>query len=307
MRTIFTRRDFLKASGASVALAMTATCLSAADQKAPVANVKRPLKKAMMWATVGLKGSMVEKMKAIKEAGFDGVEMVSHLNPDEVLKARHESGLEIPSVCGAHHWTKPLSHSDPKIREEGLEALKQSLRDAKHYGASSVLLVPGVVNKDISYNDAYQRSQEEIRKAIPLAEELGVKIAIENVWNQFLLSPLEAARYVDEFKSDAVGWHFDIGNVINTGWPEQWIRILGKRIKQLHVKEFSRTKADKEGKWAGFKAQLLEGDDNWPAVMKAIDEIGYRGWAITEQPGTDSDTLEKMKDLAARVDKILGL
>ena len=121
--------------------------------------------------------------------------------------------------------------------------MKQTLRDAKRYGATSVLLVPAVVNQDVSYNDAYTRSQAEIRKAIPLAEELGVKIAIENVWNHFLLSPLEAARYVDEFNSPAVGWHFDVGNVITYGWPEQWIRILGKRIQKLHIKELQSQKA----------------------------------------------------------------
>ena len=153
-----------------------------------------------MWGTVGVKGSVLEKMKAIKEAGFEGTEMMSHMDQDEVLRARDETGLVIPSVCGRDHWGKPLSDPDPKVRAEGLEALKQTLRDAKRYGASSVLLVPAVVSKEVSYADAYTRSQAEIRKAIPLAEELGVKIACENVWNHFLLSPLEAARYVDEFQ-----------------------------------------------------------------------------------------------------------
>ena len=298
----FSRRDFLKASTATLALAATANVFAAEEKPA----TKRQIKKAIMWSTVGVKGSVAEKMKIIKDSGFEGVEMISHMNVDEVLKARDETGLHIPSVCGAKHWAKPLSHPDAAVREEGLEGLKQCLRDAKRFGASSVLLVPGVVNKDISYADAYKRSQEEIRKAIPIAEELGVKIAIENVWNHFLLSPLEAARYVDEFNSPFVGWHFDVGNIIHYGWPEQWIRILGKRIVQLHIKEYSRTKSDKEGKWAGFRVQLLEGDANWPTVIKAVDEIGFRGWAITEQPGTDSDTLEKMKDLAARLDKILS-
>ena len=208
-----------------------------------------------MWATVGVKGSVLEKMKAIKEAGFEGTEMMSHMDQDEVLRARDATGLVIPSVCGRDHWGKPLSDPDPKVRAEGLEALKQTLRDGKRYGASSVLLVPAVVNKEVSYDDAYTRSQAEIRKAVPLAEELGVKIAIENVWNHFLLSPLEAARYVDEFNSPAVGWHFDVGNILNYGWPEQWIRILGPRIQKLHIKEFSRKKRDSEGLWKGFDVQ----------------------------------------------------
>src|SRR5438874_2921669 len=289
------RREFLK-SGAT-ALAMAALAPSAMCAEADLAaTTKRPIRKAIMWGTVGLKGSVLEKMKAIKEAGFEGTEMMSHMDNDEVLRARDETGLVIPSVCGSHHWGKPLSDPNPNVREEGVEALKQTLRDAKRYGATSVLLVPAVVNKDVSYSDAYVRSQAEIRKAVPLAEELGVKIAIENVWNQFLLSPLEAARYVDEFNSPAVGWHFDVGNVLNTGWPEQWIPVLGKRIQKLHIKEFSRRKRDTEGLVKGFDVPLGEGDNNWPAIMKALDDIGYQGWGIAEQPGGDSP--EGLRDIS---------
>lgn len=294
------RREFLKGSIGVLALGAVSPGLVAEEAAPP----KRPIHKAIMWGTVGIKGSILEKMKAVKEAGFEGVEMDSHMDQDEVMRARDEAGLVIPSVCGSQHWSKPLSHPDPKVRAEGVEALKQTLKDAKRYGASSVLLVPGVVNKEISYGDAYTRSQAEIRKALPLAEELGVKIAIENVWNQFLLSPLEAARYVDEFNSPAIGWHFDVGNVINFGWPEQWIRILGKRIQKFHIKEFSRKRRDDEGLWKGFEVRLLEGDDDWPAVMKAIDEIGYAGWVMTEQGGGDSPA--GLKDLAQRLTRILS-
>src|SRR5215831_5838362 len=289
------RRDFLRISGSALALTTVAPDAFAAEEKTSSAATQLKLKKGIMWATVGMKGSLVEKMKAIKGAGFEGVEMMSHMNQEEVLRARDEAGLVIPSVCGSHHWEKPLSHPDAKVRQEGVAALQQTLRDAKRYGASSVLLVPAVVNKDISYGDAYTRSQAEIRKAVPLAEDLGVKIAIENVWNQFLLSPLEAARYVDEFNSPAVGWHFDVGNVITYGWPEQWIHILGKRIQKLHIKEFSRKKRDNEGLWKGFNVDLLEGDNNWPAVKKALDDIGYQGWGITEQGG--GNTPEGLKTL----------
>jgi L-ribulose-5-phosphate 3-epimerase len=294
------RRGFLRASAGVVAVAVMAPGFVAA-----ATATKRELKKGIMWGTVGVKGSVLEKMKAVKEAGFDGAEMDSHMDQEEVLRARDATGLQIPSVCGVHHWGKPLTSPDPVVRAEGLEALRHTLRDAKRYGASSILLVPGTVGPDVSYADAWTRSQAEIRKAIPLAEELGVKIAIENVWNQFLLSPLEAARYVDEFNSPAVGWHFDVGNIVNYGWPEQWIRILGKRIQKLHLKEFSRKKRDAEGLWKGFDAKLLEGDDNWPAVMKAVDDIGYGGWVITEQGG--GDTPEGLKDLVTRVNKILDL
>ena len=297
------RREFIKTGSGALALAALAPSALAAEARTTTAP-KRAIQKGIMWGTVGVKGSVLEKMKAIKGAGFDGVEMMSRMDVDEVLRAREESGLVIPSVCGRDHWKKPLSDPDPKVREEGLEALKQTLREAKRYGASSVLLVPAVVNKEVAYDEAYQRSQAEMRKAIPLAQELGVKIAIENVWNHFLLSPLEAARYVDEFNSPAVGWHFDAGNIVNYGWPEQWIRILGPRIQKLHIKEFSRKKRDREGLWKGFDVKLLEGDVNWPAVMKAVDDIGYHGWAITEQGG--GDTPGGLRDLADRLGRILA-
>ena len=221
MNASVSRRDFLKTGSAALAFACAAPGCVAPPKPTAAAPGARQIRKGIMWGTVGVKGSIAGKMKAIKEAGFDGVEMMSHMNAAEVLKARDAAGLEIPSVCGELHWKKPLTDPDPQVRAEGLEGLKQCLRAAKSYGASSVLLVPGVVNKDVSYADAYQRAQAEIRKAIPLAEKLGVKIAIENVWNNFLLSPLEAARFVDEFHSPAVGWHFDVGNVLNYGWPEQ--------------------------------------------------------------------------------------
>ena len=298
------RREFLKGSASAVAFSLLSSGGVVQNAHAQEKTPKRSIKKAIMWGTIGVKGSVLEKMQAIKEAGFEGAEMMSHMDQDEVVRARDDAGLMIPSVCGSHHWGKPLTDPNPKVREEGLEALNQTLRDAKRYGATSVLLVPAVVNQDVSYKDAYTRSQAEIRKAIPLAEELGVKIAIENVWNQFLLSPLEAARYVDEFNSPMVGWHFDVGNVITYGWPEQWIRILGKRILKLHIKEYSRKRRDNEGLWKGFEVPFLEGDNNWPNVMKALDEIGYDGWGISEQGG--GGTLEGLKDLSQRMTRIFA-
>ena len=299
------RREFLQ-KGAALALASLTPFgrLTAAAQTSALTGTARKIRKGIMWNTVSVPGSVMEKMKAIKSAGFEGVEMESHMDQDEVLRARDDTGLVIPSVCGKYHWNKPLSDPDPKVRAEGLDALLQTLRDAARYGASSVLLVPAVVTKQVSYDAAWERSRAEIRKAMPLASKLRVRIAIENVGNQFLLSPLEAARYVDEFKSPFVGWHFDVGNNFsNGGWPEQWIRILGKRIQKLHIKEFVRRQRN-EARPKPSPARLLEGDNDWPAIMKALDDVGYTGWAITEQPG--GDTIEGLTDLAKRLGRILA-
>ena len=190
----------------------------------------------------------------------------------------------------------------PSCAREGVAALKVSLEDAKAYGADTVLLVPGQVSETVSYDDCWKRSVEEIKKVIPFAEQLNVKIAVENVWNNFLLSPIEAASYIDQFQSKMVGSYFDCGNILMYGWPEQWIKILGPRIAKVHIKEFSRKIADKEGKGAGFGVKLREGDVNWPNVMKALDDIGYHNWTTIQQPG--GNTPEGLKDLCGRLIKI---
>jgi hexulose-6-phosphate isomerase len=297
------RRDFLKRVGSVGVAAVLPLAANALDAHAK----KRDLKKGLWYATAFGK-SALGKFQAIKAAGFDGVEPPSHLDQGEVVRARDETGLAIPSVsCG--HLSRGLSSASAAERAKAAEGVKQALRDAKRYGASSILVVPGVVNENTSCADAYTRTQVELRKAVPLAEELGVKMAFENVWNHFLLSPLEAARYVDEFNSPAVGWQFDVGNMVYIGWSEQWIRILGKRILKIHIKEFSRKKANEEGLRKGFAVEYLEGDCDWPAVMKALDDIGYRGWAIAEPAwrpeGVDNAT--RLKQIAGKMDRIFAL
>ena len=291
----------LKTGTALAATAAWTSLASPAESAAADAPPKkRDLKKAIMYATVGIKGTVLEKFRAVKGAGFEGVEPMSHMNQDEVVEAFEATGLKAASVCCSTHWNKTLSHPDEKIRQEGLDGLLQTLKDAKRYGASSVLLVPGVVNKDVTYDDCWKRSIAEIRKAIPVAEELDVKIAIENVWNNFITKVEQAKQYLDEIDSPAVGWHFDIGNVVKFSPPETWIPVLGKKILKLHIKEY----AAKSGK--GFGVRLFDGDNDWPAIMKALDEVGYTGWGISEQPGDQSKDLDSMQDLAARMDKAFG-
>ncbi len=286
------RRQFLQRS------TVATLGFAALSARAQTPTKPAPYKKGIMWGTISAKGSVLEKMQAVKAAGFDGIEAMSPMDVAEVLKARDATGLEIPSVCGEKHWGKPLSHPDASVRAEGLEALKQTLRDAKAYGAGSILLVPGVVNNEVTFEQCWQRSIEQIKLAIPLAEELGVKISIENVWNNFITTEDQAVRYLDEINSPWVGWHFDCGNIIRYGDPIEWIRKLGKRIYRMHVKEYSRDRAMRSGKVGeGFSVPLLEGANNWAGIMKALREVGYSNYLITEQGG-------KLEELSSALDKI---
>ena len=290
------RRSFLELSvGAAVA---------ALGPQAYCAATKRNLRKAIMYSTIGVKGSVLEQFRAMKEAGFEGVEPMGGMKRDEVIAAFKETGLQAASVCCHTHWEKPLSAPDEATRKTGLEGLLLSLRDAQVYGATSVLLVPGVARNGVTYQECFARSIVEIKKAIPVAKETGVSIAIENVGNNFIMSPEQAVAYLDAINSERVGWHFDIGNAGRVGPAERWIQVIGKRILRLHVKDYSAKPADPA---ASARPKLLDGDTNWPAVMKALENAGYRGWAISEQPGNQAADLETARDLAQRMDRIFAL
>lgn len=294
------RRHFLQTTAAVLATTTFAPASAFA--------AKRKLRKAIMHSTIGVKGTVMEKYKAMKQAGFEGVEPMGGLPREEVLAALKETGLKAASVCCHTHWAKPLSDPAPPVRQVGYDGLILSLQDAKAYGASSVLLVPGVAKNGVSYEDCFKRSVAEVKKAVPVAKDLGVKIAIENVWNDFIITPRQAVDYLDAVNSEWVGWHFDIGNVGRYSPAETWIPVLGKRILQLHIKEFN-TKAVKEtgDPRKGFGFKLLEGDNNWPAIMAALDKINYTGWGISEQPGTQANSVDEAADLAGRMDKIFAL
>ncbi len=292
MTDALNRRDFLKVGGGSLAAAAVGGSGNTAPEK------KRTIRKAIMYGTIGYKGTVLEKLRAVKMAGFEGVEPMSHMNQDEVLKALDDTGLKAASVCCATHWTKLLSDPSDRVREEAVQGLIQALKDAKRYGATSVLLVPGRVTKEVSYEDCFKRSVAEIKKAVPVAEETGIKIAIENVWNDFITKPKQAIDFLEAIDSKQVGWHFDIGNTIRYSPAETWIPVLGKHILKLHIKEYSRVK--------GFGVRFFEGDDNWPAIMKALDKVEYQGWGISEQPGSQSASAEELKDLSERMDRVFA-
>jgi len=292
------RRSFLKITAASAAAAAFVPSASAAS--------KRNLRKAIMYSTIGVKGSVLEKYRVMKEAGFEGVEPMGGMNRDEVLAAFKETGLKAASVCDHIHWVKPLSAPDEGTRKLGLDGLLLSLQDAHAYGAGSVLLVPGIARDGVSYDQCWERSIVEIKKAIPVAKELGVRISIENVGNNFITTPEQALAYLDAINSEWVGWHFDIGNVgRNYGPAERWIQVLGKRIVRIHVKDFSATPPASGAR--GDRPKLLDGGTNWPAVMAALDRAGYQGWGISEQPGNQAADVETARDLAQRMDKIFAL
>jgi hexulose-6-phosphate isomerase len=244
--------------------------------------------------------SVLDRFQMAREAGFEEIECPT--TPDaaeaeEILAASKKSELRIHSVMNAEHWRSPLSSADPAVVEKSLDGMRASLRNAKLWGAGTVLLVPAVVNPETTYAQAWERSQRQIRKLIPLAEESKVIIGIEEVWNKFLLSPLEFARYVDEFASPWIRAYFDIGNVAISGYPQDWIRTLGKRIVKLHVKDFSFKKRSAE-----FTA-LLEGEIDWRAVHAALAEIGYQGTATVELSGGDAPYLQ---EVARRFERILA-
>lgn len=264
------------------------------------------LHKAVNLNMVRTEGSLQEKFQILKDLGFAGVEINSpnDLEQQAVIEARDATGLHIHGVVDSVHWQKTLGDPDPAVRAQGRAGLSAAIQDAAAYGADTVLLVPAVVTADIPYDQAYTRSQAEIRTVLPVAEEHQIIIAVENVWNRFLYSPLEMARYIDELESDWVKSYFDVGNVVTFGWPEQWIRILGSRIAKVHIKEYSRSKRDQEGPSAGFRVPLGEGDVDWTSVRGALQEIGYHGWTTAEIPGGDAT---RLREIATRMDQVLGV
>ncbi|MEX0936552.1 MAG: sugar phosphate isomerase/epimerase family protein [Pirellulales bacterium] len=296
------RRRFLATSGA-----LAAGAFLASEQSWAALPDEQKYKKAVKIGMVQVDGTLSEKFALLKRLGFDGIEMDSpnDLRLEDVLRAREESGLTIHGVVDSRHWNDDyrLSHPDAEVRARGVEALQTALRDSKAYGGTSVLLVPGRVGPDGTYEQAWERSQAEIRKAIPLAEELEIHILLENVWNDFLTDPAETAKYIDQLDSKWVGAYYDVGNSLRYAPPTEWINALKHRIIKLDIKEYSLSKAKEEGAYAGFDVKLLEGDCNWPQVMRALESIGFSGWGTAEIPGGGE---ERLAEIAQRMDRIFA-
>jgi hexulose-6-phosphate isomerase len=300
------RREFLKSTGTTACSARLSSCgfaelLTSSPEASGNLAAAEPLaiKKGVLLEMLPDKLSYADRMKMARDVGFEVVQAPT--TPDENLaaeikRAADGASLRIDSVMNMDHWKYPLSSRDPAVVEKSLAGMRTSLRNAKLWGSDAVLLVPAVVNAQTSYRDAWNRSQKEIRKLLPLAEELKIVIAIEEVWNKFLLSPLEMATYIGEFRSPWIQTWFDVGNVVLYGYPQDWIRTLGKSIVKVHLKDF---KCKKDGyEWVN----LGDGDVDWPAVREALREVGFSGSAISELDGGDEAYL---RDVSRRVDRLL--
>ncbi|WDE97638.1 sugar phosphate isomerase/epimerase [Lentisphaera profundi] len=264
---------------------------------------KLQIKFALKYGMIKTKASVLDKFKLVKELGYDGIEVNGPSNNREAFKAASEaSGLPIHGVVCSTHWKLQLSDPDESIRAKGLEGFKQAIRDAKFYGASSVLLVPAKVRKGVTFEECWERSIIEIKKALPLAKELGINILLENVWNDFLTTPEDTLKYINELNSDLVGSYFDIGNTVRYNPPASWPPVLGNKIMKLDVKPYVKQPKG-QNLYKGFQAKIGQDDNDWPAVCKALKAINYSGWATAEVGGGDK---ERLAEILANMQKVFS-
>jgi hexulose-6-phosphate isomerase len=281
-KRVVDRRSFVK--GISTAtVGITSASLLASET-----DVESRIKRAVKFHMIKEELSVLDKFKLLKDLNFDGTEIhvTSKVDPREVSQAIEKTDV---AVHGFLNSDKP--------------DLIHAIDTAKYYGGTSVLVVAGRVDKTNRYDQVYQEQRDRIRKALPHAEKQNIHLLIENVWNGFLLSPIEMARFIDELDSPFAGSYFDVGNVVRFGWPEHWIRILNKRIIKLDIKEYSREKQLNKGLRKGFEVEIGEGDCDWPEIRIALKDIGYTtGWATAEVPGGDR---RRLAEIAERMDRVL--
>lgn len=262
---------------------------------------------------------IVDCIKMAKDAGFEGIELALNetgelsleSKQDEILsykKAAEEIGIELSSLATGLYWSYSLTSNNPEIREKAKNIVKKQLDAAALLEVDTILVVPGAVGVDfipdgeiVEYDVAYYRALDAMKELAPYAESKKVAIGIENVWNKFLLSPLEMRDFIDKVDSDYIGSYFDVGNVLYSGYPEHWIKILGKRIKKVHFKDYRR----EVGGLAGF-VDLLSGDVNYPTVIKALKDIGYDSFVTAEMiPPYKTYTDQIVYNTSASMDRIL--
>ncbi|MBN2457305.1 MAG: sugar phosphate isomerase/epimerase [Sedimentisphaerales bacterium] len=262
----------------------------------------------------GAERPVTEVMQEAKDVGFEGIELclahdgaltdkTTQAQCEDIVASAEKIGIEISSVASGQSWLWSPTANDPQVRQKIIDFTKNALQITKWLGLDICLYVPGAVEvfflpdaEVVPYDLCYERAADSLKQIIPTAEETGTIIGVENVWNKFLLSPLEMRDFIDSFNSKAVGAYFDVGNVLLTGFPDQWIRILGERIKRVHIKDFKTS----VGTVDGF-VDLLEGDVDFVAVKKALAEIGYDGYITGEllpfEPGRPKKTAEAMRKI----------
>lgn len=264
-------------------------------------------------------GSIKENLTLAKDAGFEGVELALNAEGElsmqskeaellEIKQVAEDLGLSLYSLSSGLCWDYRLSDDDPAMREKAKDMIKKQLESAKILGADTVLVIPGVVNVSFShpevkvaYDVVYERALEGLSALKSYAEGLKVNIGLENVWNKFLLSPMEMRDFIDKVDSEYVGSYFDVGNTLYCSYPEDWVRILGKRIKKVHFKDY-RMEA---GGLHGF-VDLLAGDVDYPEVVRALEEIGYDDWVSAEMiPNYKHYTETIIYNTSNAMDKIL--
>ncbi len=306
MATESSRRSFLKQAGVVSAAAAAASTFGPAVGASPAAAVAAPggsPKKAVLIGMLPKDLPYQERFALALDVGFEGMEVNTVENPadaEAIAKAAQAARLPIHSVMNSEHWRSPLSSADPAVVDKSVKGMLTSIANAKLFGADTVLLVPAVVDPKTSYQDAWTRSHKVIKERIlPEAEKQGIVIAIEEVWNKFLLSPLEMNAFVDSFNSKWVQAYFDVGNIVFYAYPQDWIRTLGPRIKKVHLKDFKLVQNKGTFSWV----HLGEGNIDWPEVRKALHDIGYNGYVTTEIRGGDKAYLT---DVVARMDRFLA-
>jgi L-ribulose-5-phosphate 3-epimerase len=288
------RRSFLQSA------AMLSAVAAFKSRNAPAAA--GGLKKSLVIYMLPKELSYLDRFKLARDVGFEGIEAQTIEDPkvaDEIKAASEKSGLKIHSVMNMAHWEYPVSSSNPDDVNKSVAGMEASIRNAKLWGAETVLLVPAVVNAKVRYQEAYDRSRKVISERIlPKAAEAKIIVAVEEVWNKFLLSPMEFAAYVDSFKSPWLKAYFDVGNVLLYGYPQDWIRTLGKRIVRVHIKDFQWDGDHDQFHWKN----IGEGDLDWQEVRKALAEVGYEGYVSCEiEPGN----AVYLKDVSGRMSRFI--
>jgi len=279
---------------------------------AAAASPAARFKKSICDGIIPAAAPLAEAFRQVKRAGFDGYEitMGSKLNLDtpageltSIAAAARDSGVTIVTISVSRPFSKcPLNDPDPAVRAQGVDVIKKSIDIAHALNSGTILLVPSRVGAGPKlthrYEDTWKRTSEELRKTIAHAAQAKVILTLENVWNKFLLSPLEMRAFVDQFRSPWLQAHFDIGNVLQFGYPQDWILTLGPRIKRMHIKDFQLRSNQ-------FVAPM-EGDVDWPAVVDALVKIDYRGW-LSPEYGYDAKDPDQINRLSAVVDRIYAL